>query len=103
MRLQVDALLEKVKDHVDDIGLTEEGFRRLYTVNANFNPEEHHKKLETYLKINDNTKAARITVRFIHVFTSMQCPSIMTTPLCIFARLRSPRSHSYRLCVLIYE
>ena len=62
--VQVDSLLEKVKDHVDNAGLTEEGFRRLYTVNANFNPEEHHKKLETYLKINDNTKAARITVRW---------------------------------------
>ena len=62
----MDSLLEKVKDHVDHAGLTEEGFRRLYSVNANFNPEEHHKKLETYLKINDNTKAARITVRGRH-------------------------------------
>ena len=60
---QVDALLGKVKDHVDDLGLTEEGFRRLYTVMPEFSVNDHHKKLETYLKITDNTKAARITVR----------------------------------------
>ena len=61
-KLQVDTLLDKVKDHIDEVGLTEEGFRRLYSVNSKFDPEEHHKKLETYLKINDDTKAARITV-----------------------------------------
>ena len=59
---QVDSLLGKVKDHVDDLGLTEEGFRRLYTVMPEFRVNDHHKKLETYLKITDNTKAARITV-----------------------------------------
>lgn len=70
---QVDKLLDKVRDFIDDIGLTEEGFRRLYTVNSKFDAEDHHKKLETYLKINDDTKAARITVSHCHCCT--QTPS----------------------------